>query len=144
MISSQIDTSIVYNFSCHPNSDPQQLEHLPQLVTSFHPQLNEWSLHSHQSFLSQPLRADPAMIHVPFRIPVVPMQFVQWQDQILFVPVRQDLAAFPGMAFLIHHTDVWELLKNVDRQARETLAQQTNPVFENCACQIALETLNVL
>ena len=106
IISSQIDTQIVYNFSCHPNSDQQQLENLPQLVTSFHPQLNEWSLHSHQSFLSQPLRADLAMIHVPFRIPVVPMQFVQWQDQILFVPVRQDLAAFPGMAFLIHHTDV--------------------------------------
>lgn len=84
------------------------------------------------------------MIHVPFRIPVVPMQFVQWQDQILFVPVRQDSAAFPGMAFLILHTDVWELLKNVDRQAREILAQQTNPVFENCACQIVLETLNVL
>ena len=55
------------------------------------------------------------MIRAPFRIPVVPMQNVQYVCLIRYVPARPDLAEFLGMGSQTPPMDVFEPLKNVQR-----------------------------
>ena len=55
------------------------------------------------------------MVRAPFRIPVVPMQNVQYVCLIRYVPARPDLAEFLGMGSQTPPMDVFEPLKNVQR-----------------------------
>ena len=55
------------------------------------------------------------MIHALFRIPVVPMQNVQYVCLIRYVPVPPDLVEFPGTGSQTPLMDVSEPLKNVQR-----------------------------
>ena len=55
------------------------------------------------------------MIRAPFRIPVVPMQNVQYVCLIRYVPVPLDLVEFPGTGSQTPPMDVFEPLKNVLR-----------------------------
>ena len=55
------------------------------------------------------------MIRVLFRIPVVPMQNVQYVCLIRYVPAPPDLVEFPGTGSQTPPMDVSEPLKNVPR-----------------------------